>query len=74
MTRIFYRTARGGSGKAEKDRLDGPAKRVCGLCPVRAECLEYAITHNQTEGVWGGMGESERASYRRKVRALRRVS
>ena len=36
------------------------AKKVCGQCPVRAECLEFALSTNQVHGVWGGMSEDER--------------
>ena len=30
------------------------ARAVCTECPVRDECLEYAITTNEQRGVWGG--------------------
>jgi WhiB family transcriptional regulator, redox-sensing transcriptional regulator len=36
------------------------AKAVCSHCPVRAECLEYAIEHDERWGVWGGLSERER--------------
>lgn len=36
------------------------AKRVCGWCPVRTECLEYALGTGQYTGVWGGLTEDER--------------
>ena len=36
------------------------AKAVCMRCPVRAECLKWAIRTGQTTGVWGGMSEHER--------------
>jgi WhiB family redox-sensing transcriptional regulator len=36
------------------------AKRVCKDCPVRGECLEYALTTRQYHGVWGGCSERER--------------
>lgn len=36
------------------------AKRVCRLCPVRAECLEYAIETRQAHGIWGGTSEKQR--------------
>lgn len=44
------------------------AKRVCAECPVRAECLEYALAHRIEHGVWGGCSERER---RRLSRARR---
>lgn len=36
------------------------AKSVCYLCPVRQECLEYAILSEERWGVWGGMTAPER--------------
>ena len=36
------------------------AKRVCGGCDVRAECLAYALAHRERFGVWGGTTERER--------------
>lgn len=37
------------------------AKAVCARCPVRTECLTWAIDTQQTHGIWGGLDESERA-------------
>jgi len=42
------------------------AKRVCGTCPVRAECLDWAMETRQDAGVWGGLTENERAELLRK--------
>jgi len=42
------------------------AKRICQPCPVRTECLEFAITTHQDDGVWGGLTEDERAGIRRR--------
>lgn len=36
------------------------AKAVCAICPVRVECLVYAVETNQTHGIWGGLTASER--------------
>ena len=41
------------------------AKRVCGGCEVRAECLAYALAHRERFGVWGGTTERERRRMRR---------
>jgi WhiB family transcriptional regulator, redox-sensing transcriptional regulator len=47
-----------------------PAKRICrGVggqpgCPVINECLEYALTHDERFGVWGGMSERDRNKIR----------
>ncbi|MFF7795600.1 WhiB family transcriptional regulator [Streptomyces sp. NPDC007991] len=36
------------------------AKKVCGGCPVRTSCLEWALDTDQRLGVWGGLSEDER--------------
>lgn len=44
----------------EKGESSARAKRVCKLCPVRRECLLYAIENNEPYGVWGGYPTRER--------------
>lgn len=44
------------------------AKAVCGPCPVRTECLDYALTTNQPFGIWGG--QSERARRRLRLSSI----
>lgn len=44
------------------------AKEVCSICPVREECLSFAIDTSQAEGIWGGMDAGERRRYRRRIR------
>ena len=41
---------------------------VCMDCPVRAQCLEWALDTCQDAGVWGGMGEEDRREIRRARR------
>jgi WhiB family transcriptional regulator, redox-sensing transcriptional regulator len=36
------------------------AKQVCGGCPVRARCLDWALSHGAAFGIWGGRTEAER--------------
>lgn len=45
-------------------------KRVCRGCPVKTECLEYALSNSERFGIWGGLSERERAMVRRKARTL----
>lgn len=51
------------------DEEAGAAKIVCGRCPVRQPCLEFALGSREREGVWGGATERER---RRILRQRRR--
>lgn len=40
------------------------AKRICTEhCPVVAQCLAYALEHNES-GVWGGTSEKQRKKLR----------
>jgi WhiB family transcriptional regulator, redox-sensing transcriptional regulator len=40
------------------------AKRVCTQCPVRQECLAYALRVNEELGIWGGLDAAERRALR----------
>ena len=31
------------------------ALAICVTCPVRDRCLDYALKHNEREGIWGGL-------------------
>lgn len=49
----------------EKGGSTREAKSVCQSCTVRAECLEYALIHDERFGIWGGLSERERRRLRR---------
>lgn len=49
------------------------AKKVCGTCPVKRQCLSWALEAKQDIGVWGGLTEEERAGIHGR-RAERRTS
>ena len=51
------------------DRQAERAKAVCKACPVRRECLQFALATRQSYGVWGGMSERERRVARMPVPA-----
>lgn len=51
----------------ERGEPGSKAKAVCWtLCPVRAECLAYALDNGEKFGVWGGASERERRRMRRQ--------
>lgn len=47
------------------------AKKVCEGCPVKDECLDYALRTCQKYGVWGGVSERERRALRKEARVER---
>ena len=51
----------------EKGGSTREAKRICALCEVRAECLEYALENDEHFGIWGGMSERERRRLKRRA-------
>ncbi len=53
----------------EKGGSTREAKRVCAGCPVRLQCLEYALDNDERFGIWGGLSERER----RRLRLQRRM-
>jgi WhiB family redox-sensing transcriptional regulator len=69
-TNLFFPA--GETGEAEAQIVE--AKAICATCPVREQCLEFAISSNQRDGIWGGLDETERRRVRRRRQAARRVS
>jgi WhiB family redox-sensing transcriptional regulator len=51
----------------EKGGSTREAKRICSTCEVRAECLEYALEHDERFGIWGGLSERERRRVKRRA-------
>ena len=36
------------------------ALAICATCPVRLDCLEYALEARERFGIWGGLTEKQR--------------
>ncbi len=49
----------------EKGGSTREAKRICATCPVREECLDFALTEDERFGIWGGLSERERRRAKR---------
>jgi Transcription factor WhiB len=41
-----------------------PARQICGRCPVRQPCLEFALRRGIVHGIWGGLSERNRRALR----------
>ena len=37
------------------------ARAICSLCPVRAECLAFAVANDVRHGMWGGLTPAQRS-------------
>ena len=44
----------------EKGAIPHEAKRICASCPVKSECLEWAVSLPERHGVWAGTTERQR--------------
>ncbi|HEX3778558.1 MAG TPA: WhiB family transcriptional regulator [Pseudonocardiaceae bacterium] len=51
----------------EKGGSTREAKRICQGCDVRADCLAYALTHDERFGIWGGLSERQRRNLKRQT-------
>ncbi len=55
MHRLFFSTTAAHQQKA---------KRLCSKCPVKRECLAYALLNGEDYGVWGETNAEERRRMR----------
>jgi WhiB family transcriptional regulator, redox-sensing transcriptional regulator len=61
---LFFPVSDVGPGAEQVAR----AKSVCASCPVRAECLDYAVDNGLEYGIFGGTTERERRNLARRHR------
>ena len=66
---LFFPVGTTGQALLQIDR----AKQVCDECPVKIECLDFAIETNQDSGIWGGTSEEERRQIRRQIAARKKA-
>lgn len=45
--------------------VNDKAVAICGGCPVRVECAEFALADLDIVGIWGGLSHKERLRIRR---------
>jgi WhiB family redox-sensing transcriptional regulator len=63
---LFFPVGTTGQALIQIDR----AKQVCNQCPVKTDCLDFALETNQDSGIWGGTSEEERRKLRREYVAI----
>lgn len=54
----------------QSELFSNQAKLICSTCPVRQQCLAWAMGTAQRDGVWGGRTAKER---RRMAKESRRI-
>lgn len=43
------------------------ARTVCGRCPIKIQCFQYAIENDIQHGVWGGSVPAQRTAYKNQM-------
>ena len=61
---LFFPISPAGPGQRQIAR----AKVICAGCDVRQECLDFALSHDQVYGIWGGTTPEDRQRARRRRR------
>ncbi|MCX4884767.1 WhiB family transcriptional regulator [Streptomyces sp. NBC_00847] len=57
---LFFHAAR------DRAAIDA-AKAICGNCPVKKACFDYALDNEIRQGMWGGLTEDERRPWHARV-------
>jgi WhiB family redox-sensing transcriptional regulator len=70
MLEGLCRQADGDAWFPEKGQHANEAVAVCQACPVQAECLQYALDHDERYGLWGGLTPPQRAQLRPRTDAV----
>jgi WhiB family redox-sensing transcriptional regulator len=47
-------------------RAERKAKSICAQCPVRLDCLAWALSVRAEFGIWGGLNGKERSALLRR--------
>lgn len=59
---------RGRVDQRAKAAEEDAAKQVCATCPVRSDCLAWALDAGEDFGIWGGLTAVERRPLRDRRR------
>ena len=66
---VFFPESSEAGDTSDPRELVYAAKRICRLCDVQAQCLEYALQTREPYGVWGGRSAKERRRMSARARA-----
>lgn len=56
----------GGQGHGKQYKI---ARQICRECPVKKQCLDYAMADPELLGIWSDTNEDERAALRKETAA-----
>lgn len=62
---VFYVDS--SQSRGDRERAVRAAKRICGECEVRQQCLRYALPRPDVKGIWGGYTDKERSHLRTRL-------
>lgn len=51
----------------ERGASSAEARAICAACPVRTDCLDYALRWRINHGIWGGLSARERERHHRNT-------
>lgn len=68
LTELFYSPEEDGRNETGRREREAQCKIICLECPYRMQCLWKALVGREAFGVWGGMSEYERRSFRAHLR------
>ena len=55
----------------DRGETQAEAKRICMSCPVRVDCLEWALANHERFGIWGGESRALTRLQKRQPKATR---
>ncbi len=69
---LFYGAPR--ERDEDRERRHRHVKAICAACPVKPDCLAYALRWDEREGIWGGVVAKTRQVMRNRLRKKGRLS
>jgi WhiB family redox-sensing transcriptional regulator len=54
--------------ESHESNVDLPGVAICNTCPVRAECLNFAVNNDIQHGVFGGLTPYQRRTIKTPTR------
>lgn len=64
---LFFPPGDGPGSREHIDRYLPSTIAICMACPVRPECLTYAVNTGEQFGLWGGKTPKQRRAIRRQL-------